>query len=884
MRSVLKYDGDGVTTSWPLAFPGGYRDTDDITVESQGVSLGIEFTSSALVTVLGGPIAAGVPLFIKRTENSQALARVFSNGAALRGPSIDAVSSQLLRLIHEVQDGRLNPLTQELEFDPRAHSRRIRNLHDPVLAGDAATKNYVDLMLTGVDGFDISFAGIGKSVRSPEYQMDNLGVENCSPVLAQMLLDGHRVIYFPEGTYRFISKVNVPAGVRLLGAGWNSVDIIAEDAFWIEVFRNNDGNLGTTDWCRFQCEGFTINMRYGGIRFWGHEVRIRELRFVGGGFGMNMSDPTTWDTGGANSSRWCIWGTATNEFLIENISAGYGGGGNGSTGSGEGSANTLFANGIRIDALNINGAADAANYTPALTNGGLGHPQWTVNYGDGLIQEVSAKGRAKNWIGLCIAHESLRTGRMNMISVHRCQFQAADVPTSLRNPTAVVDGHSVLVHQGIDLYSWAGSYGVYLKRVHRCVFTAVNTESSHYGWGFFGSYKHPDGNPLEVANGYVSTERNTLIMCPCMNSALNYVDNNSEFAGFVRDNYFQGSQSHGPMQPTGITTDDDEAVAGMFDLFLQEQLWWTNNSGLPKVWARVAAGTDDFMIGVTGPQRDTSGDALPYSYDAETDTFNLDNSHIRQDYPQHALAHRFGNNEVQLRLPRGEAQGLDRRLKLGNDAGWWNYKVSSDPAGTLESIVLANPLLMEPQHTAQPPLRGSLSQGTIIYAGEPQALGGGNVSYWAGPGLYVYLDKSTSGSFQGDWFRINTSTGFIEGQIGRSGASYDLAVTDFGRLASYGHGSVDQVLNIVPDLIHPDYVQDGTNYGAITAKAHKPGREFWVARTGTALVTLVPGTGVTLYHPSNGGSGNVVIPQWCTVHCKYFRHGAGDFRVFISGF
>jgi hypothetical protein len=420
---------------------------------------------------------------------------------------------------------------------------------------------------------------LGEVVSIRDFGADGTGVVDCSAILADMLAAGHSIIFFPPGTYRFPTKVDVQAGTALIGAGWQDCEVIAEGDWWVECWRNHAPNV-TTDWCRCTVTGFLIRMAEGGIRFWGHEFRASELRFAGGGAHMDMADPTTWV---ADPEAWCIEGIAANEIYLGRISGGYGG---------NNAINTLFANGIRLTALDVDATEDLANY---LEPPASGQNQRGVNYGDGLVEEISLKGRCRDWVGLEISHQSTSTGVQNMLQAQRLQLQASDVPASLESdPTMAVE-----VSAG--LYTWKGSVGVRLERVRRFLFEAVNTETSEVAWDLIGSYRlDGEGNPIQT----ISTERNSFIACPTMNSVTNYRDNNAAITGAVKDNHFQGGQSFGPLQPTGVSTDPAEGgnaiMAGVLDTYLPGQLWFSRTqTGLPHAWLRFSP-SQDFLLGVAG--------------------------------------------------------------------------------------------------------------------------------------------------------------------------------------------------------------------------------------------------------------------------------------------
>jgi hypothetical protein len=674
-------------------------------------------------------------------------------------------------------------------------------------------------------------AKFGEVVSIRDFGADGTGVVDCSTILAGMLAAGHRIIFFPPGTYRFPTKVDVPAGTALIGAGWQACTIEAGGDWWIECWRNHAAGV-TTDWCRSSVSGFLVNMAKGGIRFWGHEFRASELRFAGGGAHMDMADATTWI---ADPDAWCIEGIAANELYLGRISAGYGG---------NNAINTLFANGIRLTALDVDATEDLANY---LEPPASGQNQRGVNYGDGLLEEISLKGRCRDWIGLEISHQSTSTGVQNMIQAQRIQVQAADVPASLHgDPTMAVE-----VSTG--LYTWKDSIGVKLVRVRRCLFEAVNTETSHHAWMLIGNHRlDGEGDPIQT----IATERNTFIACPTMNSVANLTDSNGTIDGSVRDNWFSGGQSFGPLQPTGRSTDPAEGAyaiqAGILDTYLQEQLWLPRpQNGAPGIWMRASL-EQELLIGIPG----------------QVDETTMPDGHPRNQAPRRAIGIRtIYNNEAQIFLPRAAAQGRQARLKVGNG--------EDDPAGALDCVILADPVRL-PRRTTQPTLTGALSQGTLQHAESNAALGGGTVSRWVGPGPYLYLDRATHPTnFNGQWLPAAPPPGSYQASIGRTGSAYTIDEEWFGRLSEHGHGSNASAITVPAGLILDKYVEP--------TMVPRPGRWFAIARTGNAEVKLVAGSNVAIHHPDQA-SGELVIPQWATAICFYTRIDATSARLSVTGF
>ena len=117
----------------------------------------------------------------------------------------------------------------------------------------------------------------------------------------------------------------------------------------------------------------------GGIRAHGHEFRATDLLFAGGTAPLGQADP----------DGWCIDLVDANETVLREIQAGYGGG----------AVHRLAANGIRLGSTNP-----------------------TVNYGDGLLQEISIKLGAANTVAVLL--KGAGTGLINNMLLSRVQVNA----------------------------------------------------------------------------------------------------------------------------------------------------------------------------------------------------------------------------------------------------------------------------------------------------------------------------------------------------------------------------------------------------------------------------------------------------------------------------
>ena len=132
--------------------------------------------------------------------------------------------------------------------------------------------------------------------------------------------------------------------------------------------------------------GMTIRMAKGGIRAHGHEFRATNLLFAGGTAPLGQADP----------DGWCVDLLDANETVLREIQAGYGGG----------TVHRLLANGIRL-----------GSSTPS------------VNYGDGLLQEISIKLGAANTVAVLLKGNG--TGLINNVLLSRVQVNAPQGGTGI---------------------------------------------------------------------------------------------------------------------------------------------------------------------------------------------------------------------------------------------------------------------------------------------------------------------------------------------------------------------------------------------------------------------------------------------------------------------
>lgn len=139
--SKVQYNGDGVQTDFPVAFP--YLKKDHIKVTVNGSDVSFTWPSDSTVRVSPAP-ANGTIVEVNRDTPNDARLVDFVNGSTLSADQLDRDSNQIFFIVQEafdLADGSLNVLG---DGSFGAGGRRISNGGDPTSPQDFATKNYVD--------------------------------------------------------------------------------------------------------------------------------------------------------------------------------------------------------------------------------------------------------------------------------------------------------------------------------------------------------------------------------------------------------------------------------------------------------------------------------------------------------------------------------------------------------------------------------------------------------------------------------------------------------------------------------------------------------------------------------------------------------------------
>ncbi len=455
----------------------------------------------------------------------------------------------------------------------------------------------------------------------------------------QAAVDVALEVHVPAGRYRLASVVQVKPRRRIVGAG-RDITLLEAQGERAFVFHRNEGLYtvdagGTTDWTRSSIEDLSIRMSVSGILARGHEFIAQKLRFAGG-------SPT----------GWCLELENANECCIREISAGPGGG-----------DHDLLANGIRLYA----------------NEAGAG-----VNYGDGLIEEVSIKLKGAGTTGIRIEHlGSPVAGKlyvMNNLLLNRVQVNSAGAPP--------------------------GSTGIWLRRVMRSALVNCDVEFVETAFRVEGAAGGGNAG---------STRHVSFVNCYVLNCTAPWVDSNASLPGSVMRCFFANCNGFGQVNPVGVASDDPHARAGEGDVFLPSALWLNEPS----------------QGGAAIQVRAPNVGQLLLTGDFHDGTSTIRDSNVKNLSPRQALGVDITSfNVTRLYRPRGYTPGQESRIAIGNG--------EDHPSGSLHRVEIADPLYLPPR-TAEP---SQPRNGFVVYCESSAALPSGTP--WAGPGWYSRLANGWS--------------------------------------------------------------------------------------------------------------------------------------------
>ena len=142
------YTGNGSNNNFNVTFP--YLRQQDVVVLVNGVSVTYSFISSGIVQTTVAP-ANGARVVVKRVTPTSPLVD-FNDASTLTEADLDTSKLQSFYIAQEALDALTDNLALDYADDKfNAQSKRIKNLQAPLNASDAATKDYVDTVMSGVN-------------------------------------------------------------------------------------------------------------------------------------------------------------------------------------------------------------------------------------------------------------------------------------------------------------------------------------------------------------------------------------------------------------------------------------------------------------------------------------------------------------------------------------------------------------------------------------------------------------------------------------------------------------------------------------------------------------------------------------------------------------
>lgn len=579
-------------------------------------------------------------------------------------------------------------------------------------------------------------------------------------------------VHVPPGTYRLGDTVTVPAGVTILGAGRDRTLIQSQGPRAFDFVRTTTGTL---DWVRGGLARLTLAMAQGGVIVRGHEWFASELKFRGGAAG-----------------AWCIELENANECAITHTSAGYGGG-----------IDDLAANGIRWY-----GTEDFA----------------TINFGDGLIQEVALKGAVPNWIGIRFEHLGTSRGLINNVLFNRVQINC---------PQSGLTPHP-------------GSIGISLSKSRRITLLQVDIEVVEVGVEELGEFNTQVTPGIDTSTKLISYIGSHILNCP-----IPYRDSNGVQNGSAKLRLFLGNTELSPLR-VGNSSDIPEGLpfrAGEGDTFLPQALWLPHPSfGTPAVQLRA---NDQGVLVI----------AQDYRHSDEATT-RLYDGNVKNRRPRRGLIIDASANDVTvIRAPRGQNTSLNRRIEIGNTTS----ETESD--GELQHIGILNPLLLAPR-TSEPV---QPRDGVLIHASAASAIPA--TEAWWGQGGYFRAIDATEAEWNAwvanpasdnrpkRWMPAWTRPGMQPTR--ERNLDFTVERRDLGLWHRVNSGSA-RTVTIPNGLLRED----------------EPCGFLDVTRQGAGAVTFAVSGGAILRTPSGR---NFIAKQFQTVRVMLWRNSSGTTEVFIAG-
>ena len=146
-NSFVQYTGDGSTTAFSITFD--FIDAAHLACTVNGVGTSYTLSSGNTVATLGSAPANGAAIQFTRTSSQGTRLTDYVAGSVLKESDLDTDSKQGFFMGQEAIDTAANTIQQDIsDFNWTAGNKKIKNVTNPTLAQDAATKNYVDTGVT----------------------------------------------------------------------------------------------------------------------------------------------------------------------------------------------------------------------------------------------------------------------------------------------------------------------------------------------------------------------------------------------------------------------------------------------------------------------------------------------------------------------------------------------------------------------------------------------------------------------------------------------------------------------------------------------------------------------------------------------------------------
>lgn len=619
----------------------------------------------------------------------------------------------------------------------------------PVLDAILEAINAIDPDLGG-GGAGAADGTPGLDLTLPPYSAPKDGTGNCSPILAQAIADGYRVIWHPAGRYRYNDAIQVPYGLAIFGSGPDAVTIDCRDDLWLELNREVVEEVPLA-WSKTQVGGFTLDMTVGGIRGHGTSIRIGNIRLKGG-------------TAGA----WGIELHATNGGRVFGITGG--------------DNSTLVANGVHVYAENSS-------------------PENVTDYGALPIEEIRLKGAADDWIGVYLEHQSTSSSGGAIAGAKLTQIRCS-APAASDTPNRIAVGSG---------YVYAGSTGLKLYRTSGCHMDEVDVSDNDVGvwhgghatgWGASDRNLFTQCKAERCRYPWIDTTGDDTTNTSPVGKVPSPVAKSSARVAVI------GGSGVGPVQPTGDANGDPggayTAKRGSLDWLLPGGLWFPRAASGPHRLVARASQNDHLYLttlyqlnsGVaydSAPQQLTPRKAIGFDVISDTDKARI---YKPRGYASGAPSRLVLGNGQGFTIGDGLGGNLtvgpNQAVEVADPLYLSAWTVAPDGLG----VTTQNAMIQAASEVALGSSTLGFWQGPGLYALVDDATQAERIG-----------DPRT---FVGLWAPVAPRPGMVAVNSSRTGTSYTLARSWFGAIAEMGNSSACTI-SVPADLIRAEESGSGTH-------------------------------------------------------------------------